>query len=455
MSRRVLRAWSAAAVTHATALATLAAVTVVAIAPTPAAAGAAKPAAPVAVPGRGPQQRPLPSVAAANHGYPRGTRPPVVPPGVRAAGVPHKAAVADAIDRQAMAAAGSGAVNLILRPGFAFDDTSLVLYFDAADPGIGGWSSWRATVYDPDTGAAQDSVPLSAADATRCVVPAQYCKSFGAAQGWSLIGDHGYYVTITVTFPDGTTDVSAPSATVKARTTSSPPALPAAQAAGCTCGNALVPTTPAQAVRGSGVNTATGTFSLLHHDLSLPGFGVLFDAKRMYSSANTTAGAMGVGWSWSYDLKVIPPAAGATSVTVRAEDGAQVVYTAGTGDAYNRLGVGHPSGHAAGQPGQVGGESQGRLSQRRGETGQCQLDVGRLGCPHGLDQPAERVRIGRNVTSLDRGCHLLGGDVGRDHRHIVLAPSNVGHSSGGRSGGSSIASGSYHELPAGEATAGQ
>ena len=337
MSLRVLRVWPASVITHVAAFATLAAGTVIALPPAAAPAVAAQPAASVAVPGRGPQQRTLPAVAVPNHGYPRGKRPPVVPPGVHAAGAPRKATAAGPADQRATTAASTaGAVNLILRPGFAFDDTSLVLYFDAADPGISGWTSWRATVYDPDTGAAQDSVPLATSDATRCVVPAQYCRSFGATDGWALVGDHPYYVTIAVTLADGTTAVSAPSAIVKARTTSSPPPLPAAQAAGCTCGNALAPTTPGQAVRGAGVNTATGAFSLIQHDLSLAGFGVLFDAKRMYSSANTTAGSLGIGWSWAYDMKVIPPAAGETSVTVRAEDGAQVVYTAGSGNAYNR-----------------------------------------------------------------------------------------------------------------------
>jgi len=336
MSRHLLGARRASLIAQAVAV-TLVAGVVVALPPAAVSAAAAPPAAPVATPGRGPQKRALPAVAVANHGYPKGTRPPVVPPGVRAAGSPHKATVDDPIDRQASAAVSSaGAVNLILRPGFAFDDTSLVLYFDAADPGISGWTSWRATVYDASTGAAQDSVPLTPADATRCVVPAQYCRSFGATDGWALVGDHPYYVTITVTFGDGTTAVSAASATVKARTTSSPPALPAGQAGGCTCGNALAPTTLGQAVRGAGVNTATGAFALSQRDLSLAGFGVLFDARRMYSSANVTAGSMGIGWSWTYDLKVIPPVAGQTSVTVRAEDGAQVVYAAGSGNAYVR-----------------------------------------------------------------------------------------------------------------------
>ncbi len=301
---------------------------------------------PTAPPGAGPVSRPLPAGATKNHGYPKGTRPPVVPPGVKAAGPQRKLSAQEwglvpkpssrTSSAGTLVASNAGAVNLILRSGFDFNDTSLVLYFDAADPGISGWQSWKATVYDPDTGAAQDSGQLQPSEAKPCQVPAAYCRSFGTKDGWSLVGDHRYYVTITVTFADGTQAVSPASALAAARTTSDPPALPTAQVAGCACGDVLFPTTLGQAVRGSGVNTATGAYALTWPDLQLPGYGVTFSAKRMYSSANTTAGRLGIGWSWSYDIKVIPPAGGQTSVTVRAEDGAQAVYTAGSNGGYNR-----------------------------------------------------------------------------------------------------------------------
>jgi RHS repeat-associated protein len=301
---------------------------------------------PVAAPGRGPVSRPLPASATSNHGYPKGTRPPVVPAGLQPAGPPHKLSTQDwaRVPKPASGqaplgpslAGTDGAVNLILRSGFDFNDTSLVLYFDAADPGISGWQSWKATVFDPGTGAGQDSRQLQPSDAGLCQVPATYCRSFGSADGWSLVGGHQYFVTITVTFADATQAVSAASALATARTTSDPPTLPAAQVAGCACGDVLFPTTLGQVVRGSGVNTASGAFASTWPDLQAAGFGVTFNSRRTYSSANTTAGRFGVGWSWSYDIKVIPPSAGQTSVTVRADDGAQAVYTAGSSGGYNR-----------------------------------------------------------------------------------------------------------------------
>ncbi|HEY9476262.1 MAG TPA: DUF6531 domain-containing protein [Mycobacteriales bacterium] len=290
--------------------------------------------------------RPLPASTIAHHGYPKDKRPPVVPPGVKPAG-PQRSLSASEWTRvprrldsgttlNADATSTAGAVNLILRSGFDFNDTSLVLYFDAADPGISGWQLWKATVFDPTTGGAQDSRQLTPADADTCQVPATFCRSFGSADGWSLVDGHDYFVTITVTLSDGTQVVSAPSATAKARATSDPPPIPTAQASGCACMDALFPTTNGQVVRGAGVNTGTGGFTLSWHDLQLPGFGATFRADRMYSSTNATAGSMGIGWSWSYDIKVIPPAGGQTAVTVRAEDGAQAVYTAGANGTYNR-----------------------------------------------------------------------------------------------------------------------
>jgi RHS repeat-associated protein len=301
---------------------------------------------PVAPPGAGPVSRPLPSSAEPNHGYPAGQRPPVVPLETPAAGAPRRLsaqqwAVVPKPGMRHRQADGpppttGGARNVLVRPGFALDDTSLVVYFDTADPGISGWSSWLVTVYDPDTQAAQESKPLAPAEAKKCNTARTYCRTFGTAEGWSLVGDHPYFVTITVTLTDGTQVVSDPSDKAKARTTATPPALPAAQAAGCVCGNALAPTATAQAVRGSGVNTGTGGYATSSTDLRMAGFGVPFRAVRRYSSTSTAAGSMGVGWSWTYDVRVIPPAAGQTSVTVRAEDGAQVVYPRAADGSYQR-----------------------------------------------------------------------------------------------------------------------
>ncbi|WP_213007020.1 DUF6531 domain-containing protein [Paractinoplanes toevensis] len=292
-----------------------------------------KPKVPVAPPGRGPVDRPLPANAALRHGLPAGKLPPAVPPGIAAAGKAHKLLAKP--ERKAEADPG-GATDVLLRSGFELDDTSLVVYFDVPDPGVQGWASWIATVYDPDSGTAQESRSLVPADAAVCATPRQFCRSFGVTDGWQLTADHGYFVTITATLADGTQAVSAASGTAKARTTRTPPALPAAQAAGCSCGNALAPSTGGQLIRGSGINTGTGAFTLSASDLAMAGFGLPFQARRTYSSVNATAGSMGVGWSWTLDLRVLPPAEGVTAVTVRAEDGAQVTYARAGDGSYTR-----------------------------------------------------------------------------------------------------------------------
>ncbi|MET3422299.1 RHS repeat-associated protein [Actinoplanes tereljensis] len=281
---------------------------------------------PVAPPGRGPVDRPLPANAVARHEL-----PPAVPPGIPAAGKAFEKKLV-----QKLAADPGAATDVLLRPGFELDDTSLVVYFDVPDPGVESWASWIATVYDPEGGTAQESRPLTPADAVVCATPREFCRSFGVTDGWALTADHGYFVTITATLADGTQAVSAASPTAKARTTKTPPALPAAQAAGCSCGNALAPSTGGQLIRGTGINTGTGAFTLSASDLAMAGFGLPFQARRTYSSVNATAGSMGVGWSWTLDLRVVPPAEGVTAVTVRAEDGAQVTFARADDGSYVR-----------------------------------------------------------------------------------------------------------------------
>src|SRR5262249_44127978 len=51
---------------------------------------------------------------------------------------------------------------------------------------------------------------------------------------------------------------------------------------------------------------------------------------------NTSAGSLGIGWAWILDIRVIPPAGSATAVTVRAEDGAQAVFTRNADGSYAR-----------------------------------------------------------------------------------------------------------------------
>lgn len=309
---------------------------------------AAEGVTPKAPPGPGPVVRDLPASAETNHGLPKGERPPVVPPATRAEGRAQKLSrtewskvrkpkpVAPLITEKRAAAAAAGAQSLVLRPGFTIGDTSLVLYFDAASPGVSDWASWHATVYDPETGTAQESAPQAGTDPPVCGAPRTYCRSFGAAEGWSLTDGHDYFVTLTVTLDDGTQVTSDPSARAKARATADPPALPADQTVGCSCGNALTPTTFGQALRGHNVNTGTGAFVLSSTDLRMPGFGVPFQDVRRYSSASATAGSLGVGWSWTYDVRVLPPAGDETAVTVRAEDGARVTYRRAADGSYDR-----------------------------------------------------------------------------------------------------------------------
>src|SRR5256886_11014867 len=98
----------------------------------------------------------------------------------------------------------------------------------------------------------------------------------------------------------------------------------------------LSPTAGVQATRGSGVATGTGRFTSTMTDLQMPGLGEPFQATRTYSSANATAGTLGMGWAWTYDAQVIPPTGGRTAVTVRAEDGAQATYPRNPDGTYAR-----------------------------------------------------------------------------------------------------------------------
>jgi YD repeat-containing protein len=85
-------------------------------------------------------------------------------------------------------------------------------------------------------------------------------------------------------------------------------------------------------MRADPVNTATGAFSETATDLSMPGPGVSFSSGRSYSSNNSTAGVLGVGWSWSYDMALAVDASGA--VMFRAEDGSQTVYSRAADGSY-------------------------------------------------------------------------------------------------------------------------
>ncbi|GAA4604612.1 RHS repeat-associated protein [Actinoplanes octamycinicus] len=227
-------------------------------------------------------------------------------------------------------AAVVGADSLVLRRGFTMGDTSLIVYFDVQDASL---TSWQASVFDAETGTEQKSTTLTPSDLAVCGSPRRYCRAFGSADGWTLDADKKYFVSITATYPDGTSVTSPPSNQSQPRRVELPPAIPAAQASACACEDVLGRSSAGQQVRGFGVNTGTGAYSRTEADLSLESYAVPFSGGRWYNSANQTAGHLGLGWSWQYDVSVASTDDGAV---VRAEDGAQAVYTRQDDGTYRR-----------------------------------------------------------------------------------------------------------------------
>jgi RHS repeat-associated protein len=110
-------------------------------------------------------------------------------------------------------------------------------------------------------------------------------------------------------------DVQASSAAYSAATA---PGVPAAQTFGCGCNTTVLREDP--------VNTATGAFSDRVRDLSFPGAGTTLDWTRTYTSADTTTGRLGPGWTDPYQSSLSIDA-GTGNATVRAPDGARAVHT--------------------------------------------------------------------------------------------------------------------------------
>jgi hypothetical protein len=177
--------------------------------------------------------------------------------------------------------------DVVLRSGFLLGDVSLVAYFNAdvdeADPT--SWSEWWATVIDDETGDEQRSGVLAREDLARCGSPREFCRSFGAADGWTLVDGRRYTATVTVRRPGGLEETSAESAPARARRTNSPPAVPRAQAAGCACPNALGPTV---AARRCGESCQHGDRRLRagRADLGMPSFGI--PSRRSASTRRLT-----------------------------------------------------------------------------------------------------------------------------------------------------------------------
>jgi YD repeat-containing protein len=278
-------------------------------------------------PGAGPVDRPAPASATPDKAVAPNRRPPVVPPAIRASGAPRTLSTREwqLVSGQDDREEPDGPpvfTRLLLRPGYVLGDTSLLAYFDVDEDQP--WTSWRVSLYDAASQTEQASTTLTRDDLKRsaCAAQREYCRSLGANEGWDLDPAKRYFVVLTAVFDDREVP-SEPTEEAQPRRTIMPPPIPTRQAAGCGCGTALGMTDARQAIRGVGVNTATGAFSLVERDLAMASYGVQFASTRVYSSANPRTGFFGPGWAWSYGMQVAPSDSGAL---VRADDGAVVEY---------------------------------------------------------------------------------------------------------------------------------
>jgi uncharacterized protein DUF6531 len=95
-----------------------------------------------------------------------------------------------------------------------------------------------------------------------------------------------------------------------------------------------VPGTPI--ARGGHVLGDTSLVIYWNAEVNEPSYGIPFNHARYYSSGNTAIGLFGAGWSSSYDIKIVAADNGA--VRVRAEDGSEAVFLAGSGGTYEASG---------------------------------------------------------------------------------------------------------------------
>ncbi|MEQ7125102.1 RHS repeat-associated core domain-containing protein [Actinopolymorpha sp. B11F2] len=296
--------------------------------------------APRALPGAGPVDRAAPASATPDKPFAPGERPPVVPRGIFASSEPRELSAQEWL-RVSSRGGDLQPVDtpvftrLLLRPGYVLGDTSLLAYFNVDEDAP--WTSWRVTLFDAESQTEQASTSLTRDDLRQsgCAAQRDYCRSFGASDGWDLDPAKRYFLTFTAVFPDREVP-SVPTQRANPRRTILPPPIPDRQAAGCGCGNALGMTDARQAVRGVGVNTATGAFSRVEQDLAMASFGVPFVSTRIYSSANPANGLFGSGWAWSYGMQV---AASDRGALVRADDGAIVEYRLADGRYQRPAGV--------------------------------------------------------------------------------------------------------------------
>jgi RHS repeat-associated protein len=84
------------------------------------------------------------------------------------------------------------------------------------------------------------------------------------------------------------------------------------------------------------ISTRTGDFSHEHTDLSVPGRGASLEFARYYHSGSTVVGDMGVGWTQTYDMRLVPTAA---SVDVYYPQGDATTFVFSNGAYVARPGV--------------------------------------------------------------------------------------------------------------------
>jgi RHS repeat-associated protein len=295
---------------------------------------------PVAAAGRGPVKVAQSWRSLPNLGLPPGQRAAVEPPRLRvtppsgdpAVGVPQaRVAPRDGTT-------GPQATDLSLLPGLATGDTSLVVYFDAPTT---GWTGGTVTLYkdsDHTNALHQGNFTFDEANAQQCRSRAIYCFTLANnADSWGLDTTTSYAVTVTLTATDGTTGpVSGFSPVATARTLPTPPSLPAAQVRGDLGTGSSGRLDARPAIRGVGVNTATGAFTQQAADAALSSsYVVNIQVIRSYNSNDNSVSLMGTGWSFAYDAKVFPkPGATDGSVVFRAEDGSETVYTRNADGTY-------------------------------------------------------------------------------------------------------------------------
>jgi RHS repeat-associated protein len=290
-----------------------------------------KPRPPHADAGRGPVSAPVPPSSAPHHGLRAGQRAPVDPPGLRVpAGPNHAPGTAppppSAAPRDGGGGTGPQASNLVLLPGLRVADTSHELYFDAPDT---GWTQGVVSLFDAnDQTTVLHESAFDFAQAVVCNSPAKFCFTLANADGWGLDPAKEYVTTVSLVAPDGTRTTSPFSGRSKPRVLPMPPAIPPEQTRG-DLGTGSSGRLDAQpAVRGVGVNTATGAFTQRGVDAVMSSsYTINVQVERTYSSLDTTTGLMGVGWNFGYDARVFPKPGVAGAVVFRAEDGTETTYT--------------------------------------------------------------------------------------------------------------------------------